>query len=123
MIEGHVTAHRQAVVCVRLYATTGMSEPADVTMDTGFTGFLALPPDLIARLGLPCLGLRTGFLADGREAVLNVFEAVVDWHGERRRVTALEVQRGGLLGMGILEGSHVAFDAIQNGPVQITPLK
>ncbi len=122
MIEGRVTAQRQAVITVRIHPAQGPSETAEVTVDTGFTGFLALPPDLIVRLGLPCLGLRTGFLADGREAVLNTFEAVVDWHGQRRRVTALEIRRGGLLGMGLLDGSRVTFDAVQDGRLQIEPL-
>jgi clan AA aspartic protease len=123
MIQGRVTSQRQAMVTMRVHAVQGPSEPAEVTIDTGFTGFLALPSDLIARLGLPCLGLRTGILADGREAVLNLFEAVVDWHGERRRVTALEIRRGALLGMGLLHGSRVTLDVVENGPLQIEPLK
>jgi clan AA aspartic protease len=123
MIEGRVTAQRQATITVRVRAIQGPSEPAEMTIDTGFTGFLALPSDLIARLGLPCLGLKTGILADGREAVLNQFEAVVDWHGERRRVTALEVRRCALLGMGLLDGSRVTFDVVENGPLRIEPLR
>jgi clan AA aspartic protease len=122
MIQGRVTSQRQALITVEVYGPRGPSEPADMIVDTGFTGFLALPSDLIARLGLPCLGLRTAFLADGREAVLNLFEAVMEWHGQLRRVLALEVRRGALLGMALLHGSRLTMDAVENGPVRIEPI-
>ena len=122
MIEGRVTSQRQPLITICVLGPRGTSAPTEMVVDTGFTGSLALPGDLIARLGLPCLGLRTGFLADGREAVLNTFEALVDWHGQRRRVPALEIQRGGLVGMALLQGSRISLDAVENGPLRIEPL-
>lgn len=122
MIEGRVTPERQAVLSLSVRATGGQAEPSETAIDTGFTGFLTLPSDQIARLGLPWLGLKNGILADGREVVLNLFEAVVDWHGQPRRVPALEVERGALLGMALLEGSRLTLDVAEGGQVQIEPL-
>jgi clan AA aspartic protease len=122
MTEGRVNAQRQAMLSVEVSAIQGASETAEMALDTGFTGFLALPSELIARLGLNCLGLKTAILADGREAILNQYEAVVDWHGGARRVPVLEVQGGALLGMALLDGSRVTFDVVENGPLRIEEL-
>ena len=50
------------------------------------------------------------------------FEAVVDWHGQRRRVAALEIRRGALLGMALLEGSLLTLRVTADGPVRIEPI-
>jgi len=122
MIHGRVTTERQAVVRLDIHGLQGQCEPADTAIDTGFTGFLALPSGLVARLALPCLGLKAAILADGRRVVLNQFEAFVDWSGRRRRVPILEVDRGALVGMALLEGSRMTMDITQDGQVRIEPL-
>ena len=52
MIEGEVTPARQGVVRLRVSRPGGPSEKIMAAIDTGFTGFLALPTETIARLGL-----------------------------------------------------------------------
>lgn len=122
MITGRVTTERQAVVRLDVHGPQGRSEPTETAIDTGFTGFLALPSGLVARLGLPCVGLKAAILADGRRVLLNQFEAFVEWAGRRRRVPVLEVERGALLGMALLGGFRIIMDIADEGPVRIEPL-
>jgi len=122
MIRGRVTPERQAVVRLQVHGPDGRSEPVETAIDTGFTGFLTLPSDLVAQLALPCLGLRAAILADGRRVVLNHFEVLVEWDGQRRRVSALEVDRGALVGMRLLEGFRMTMDIAEDGPVCIERL-
>ena len=122
MIYGHITLERQAVIRLQVHGPEGRGEATDVAIDTGFTGFLALPSDLVGSLALSCLGLKAAVLADGRRVVLNQFEAVVDWHGQRRRVPALEVEGGALVGMALLDGSRITMDVDDDGPVRIEAL-
>ena len=63
MIEGEVTPERQGVVRLQVSRLGGPSAEISAAIDTGFTGFLALPIDTIARLGLPLVGARRGRLA------------------------------------------------------------
>jgi len=122
MIEGRVTPDRKAVISLNLEAANREWEAGTAVIDTGFTGYLALPAERVRELGLRFLGARVGILADGRPAVLNAFRAVVQWHGQRRAVPALEVQGAALIGMGLLEGSLLTVRVADDGPVRIEPL-
>lgn len=58
-------------------------------VDTGFNGWLSLPPDLIAELNLRWKRRGRAILGDGSECVFNVYEAVVFWDGELRTHNAI----------------------------------
>ena len=122
MIAGRVTSDRQAMVSVEVQAPKGRRETVEAIVDTGFTGYVTLPADRIARLGLPLLGLRRMTVADGSPAVLMVYEVVVHWHGAALRVQALEVDGGALLGMALLDGSRLSIDVVAGGSVRIAPI-
>jgi clan AA aspartic protease len=119
MITGRVTARREAIVALQLRAADGSPEAVEAVIDTGFTGFLALPADLIAALGLPLAGLQRTFLADGSETVLIAYEATVHWHGEELVVKTLEVEGDALIGMSLLEGSCLTMEVAKGGSVHI----
>lgn len=51
----------------------------DAVIDTGYTGWLALPAELVAALGLTWQGTDRGMLADGSELLIDLYEAVVIW--------------------------------------------
>jgi len=122
VVEGCVTAERKAVVSVSLEGPSGQHCRANAVVDTGLTGYLALSAEQVSELGLRFLGARIGTLADGRPAVLNAFQATVDWLGEQRIVPVLEVQGTALLGMALLHGSRMTMGIVENGPLQIEPL-
>jgi clan AA aspartic protease len=97
--------------------------PAEVIIDTGFEGELALPANIVARL-LPGqkMDYRTIMLADGR--LRNVPFAYIDviWHDEIVKVEALVTEGNPLLGMMMLPGSMLSLEVTDGGEVSIEPL-
>ena len=67
MIDGVVNAAYEAVIPVSLQGPTGAARDVGAVVDTGFTGFLTLPPSLVEELGLVLKGTSEGTLADGSE--------------------------------------------------------
>jgi len=65
MITGVVTANPEPVIRVVIRGPQGQERETEALIDTGFSGWLSLPTDMIAALGLP--GRRRGraLLADG----------------------------------------------------------
>jgi len=122
MIIGAVTSELEAVLTVRLQSAGGRSETVSAVIDTGFDGFIALPPDLIAQMQLPFAGSVCLALADGNETWFRTFEVIVHWQGERFVVPAAEMGAGALVGMALLHGSRLTMDVLENGPVRIEPL-
>jgi predicted aspartyl protease len=55
MIGGSVDADLNPVIILDVIGITG-PQPIDVIIDTGFSGFLTLPPATVAALGLAWLG-------------------------------------------------------------------
>ena len=53
MIQGSVNAAYEAVVTLAVRGPAGQTTEIDAVIDTGFTGFLTLPPALVSELGLP----------------------------------------------------------------------
>ena len=121
-MTGRVTPRWDAVVEIRLEAADGRAQAVQAAVDTGFTGFLSLPPALMASLGLPMVGLKTVALADGSETSLFVFNALVEWDGQRLVVPAYEAGGSPLIGMRLLRDSHLSVDVVEGGRVEIGPL-
>ena len=46
MITGTITPDREAVVVLRILDGNSQEQPLDTVVDTGFDGYLTLPPDL-----------------------------------------------------------------------------
>ena len=65
VLRGKVSADQQALVAVEIMDGEGRPRPVEVVLDTGFTGYLTLPPESIHQLGLPSVGQRTFELANG----------------------------------------------------------
>lgn len=65
MIQGTVTADREPIVRIVVRDTSGQDHAHDAVVDTGFTGWLTLPPSVIASLNLPWREWGAGILANG----------------------------------------------------------
>ena len=94
----------------------------EAVIDTGFTGFLTLPPSTIAELGLPQRGAIRGVLADGSTRTFGIYEAVVIWDRRARTVTVGEVDSTPLVGMALLEGFELNVQVRPRGKVTIRRL-
>ena len=122
MIRGKVNQYQQALVTITVMGSEDGLQFLAVVLDTGFTGYLTLPPDSIRLLGLPSIGSRIFELANGEQFEFNTYLATVLWHGQPRRVLILRSDSVPLLGMSLLRGSRVTLDVLDDGAFTIEEL-
>lgn len=82
MIVGVVSADREATLHLVVHGLNGQEHAIEAIIDTGFTGFLTLPPALILSLGLPWRGQAQATLGDGSVHQFDVYVATVMWDGQ-----------------------------------------
>ena len=119
MITGVVSADYEAVI--RL-AVQGPRE-VDAVVDTGFNGFLTLPPRLITPLGLTRRRRGRVILANGSEDIFDIYGVTVLWDGQPRYIETGAADTTPLVGMALLNGydlhvqvaigGHVAIEAVR----------
>jgi clan AA aspartic protease len=97
----------------------GNEQELEAIVDTGFTGFLTLPPAVIATLGLPRLCRGRAELANGTIDLFDIHEATVVWDGTARTVEAESADTDVLVGMALIKGSHLHMHAVDGGAVVI----
>jgi predicted aspartyl protease len=85
------------------------------------TGWLTLPPRLIASLGLPWPRTGRATLADGLEVTFDIYEACITWHGEAATIPIDESDSMPLLGMRLMDGCDLKIRVRPNGFVEIDP--
>ena len=119
MIEGVVNAHYEAVVRLSLRNSSGQTRDVDTAVDTGFNGFLTLPPTLIAELGLTRLGQKNLVLANGRRDVFDTYGVTVFWEGQSKFIDADEADAVPLLGMSMLDNHDLSIQVRDGGRVVI----
>jgi clan AA aspartic protease len=122
MIQGVVNADHQAVLQLVVQGPHSREEPVVALIDTGFSGFLALPKERIAELELTWLGREEGVLADDSVELFDVYRAMVLWDGQLRPVEVTELTASALVGMGLLADHSVHIEVKANGNVTISPL-
>ena len=119
MIQGLVNAAYEAVMPLFLQGSVGEAREVEAVIDTGFTGFLTLPPSLVADLGLVFQGTSEATLADGSWVSFDAYDATVLWDGEPRVVLIDEADTTPLVGMLLLNGHNLNIDVESGGRVLI----
>src|SRR5437016_5139470 len=119
MMTGIVNADLEPLRRLTVRDAGGQPHDVEAVIDTGFNGFLTLPPPLIAALGLPWLCRQQGQLADGSVLAFDVYVATVDWHGQPRNVEVEAADAQPLLGMALMQGSELRIQVVPGGPVTI----
>lgn len=114
-----MNAAYEAVVTLVVQGPSGRSREIEAVVDTGFNGYLTLPPELASALGLSFLTTNPVLLADGGEATFDVYRATVLWDGRPRDVDAHLSDTTPLVGMRLLDGSRLSMDVEDGGPVVI----
>src|SRR5262249_46140519 len=107
MMTGSVNANLEPMLKLRVRDSAGKFSDVEAVVDTGFNGFLTLPPTLINALKLPWLCREQGQLADGSIMVFDVYVATVEWHGQARQVEAESADAQPLLGMCLMQDSEL----------------
>lgn len=91
----------------------------EFVVDTGFEGFLTLPKDSVARLGLPFVAKIQANLADNSRTATNAHLMRIVWNGVEREVIVLAMGRRPLLGTALLEEYHLSIDFHEGGTVLV----
>lgn len=100
-IQGKVSAAREPVVVLRAFPT---KRKFSVIIDTGFSGELCLPTNVIRTLGFERVGRETYTLANGEPVHADVHKAEILWFNLRRSVEVIALDNPqGLLGTQLLQ--------------------
>jgi len=119
VIEGRINNRYEPVVTITVVSPTGESRELEAVVDTGFNGFVILPPDLVQELDLPFLNSSQAFLADDREINVQVHQATLTWDGVSRRVRATASGTTALVGMQLMTDHRLEMDIRIGGAVRI----
>lgn len=118
MIYGTVVG-LQAQITIVLRVAGRSDLEVECVVDTGFEGFLTLPPPVVEQLGLPYLSEINANLADNTDIVANVYRATVFWRGTERNIAVLAMGRRPLVGTALLADYHLSVDFYEGGSVII----
>ena len=119
MIEGVVNAAHEAIVSLSLRGAEGRTQDIEAVVDTGYTGFLTLPPALVNELGLPFAYVGRAFLANDDEVEFDVHHVTVLWDGQPRRIRTAATGSTPLVGMLLLDGHDLNIQVRDGGRVVI----
>lgn len=119
MIEGVVNASREAVILLTVSGPAGARREIEAIIDTGFGGFLTLPPELVTELGLSLEGVGRATLGDGSEITFPYYDVAVLWEGQPRLGLADAADTTPLVGMSLLENHSLYVEIEEGGRVVI----
>ncbi len=121
MKVGTVDANGEALVPLTVERLGSEGEQREVTalLDTGFNGFLALPPELIDVLGVEQLSREQYMTASGAMHFTGIYEAVIIFGGRRLVVDEIVEAAEPLVGVGLLWEFKVCLGYREGGDVTL----
>ena len=119
MIEGSVNANYEAVITLLLRGSARQMREIEAVVDTGYNGYLTLPPMLIAELDLPFQSEGQATLANGSVEFFDVYGVTALWDGQQRFVDAVEANTIPLIGMALMDGHILHLEVTDGGRVVI----
>ena len=119
MIQGVVNTAYEAVVALSLQGPEGQAQDIEAVIDTGYSGFLTLPPGLVDDLGLPFAYMGQAFLANDAEVDFDVHYVTVLWDGQPRDIEADATGSTPLVGMLLLDQHNLNIEVERGGRVLI----
>ena len=122
MIHGVVSRNREATISLVIVNESRQTKLITAVIDTGYTGFLSLPSEIITELNLSWTGIDRGTLGDGSEVTFEVYAAKVIWDGEYRDIPINEAETDPLVGISLLYGYDLQIQTIEGGNVTIKQL-
>jgi clan AA aspartic protease len=119
MMQGVVNLSCEATIPLVVSNQNRQTQLIDAVIDTGYTGFLSLPREIIVALNLPWSGIDRGTLGDGSEVTFEVYAATVIWDGQYQNIPVNEAETDSLVGMSLLYGYDLQIRAVEGGNVTI----
>ena len=114
-----MNAAYEPVVTVDVQGPSGQTREIEAVIDTGFSGFLTLPPRLVSELELPFLTGNRATLADGSEVTFPSYGIVVLWDGQPVYTEADAADTTPLVGMRLLDGHDLSIEVESGGRVVV----
>jgi clan AA aspartic protease len=122
MILGSVNANREAIIQIAVLGDRKQVKSVRPIIDTGYTGGLMLPREIVNELGLTLRGIQDAILGDGSLKMFEMYAGSVIWDGQVRRVEVNASETESLVGMGLLEDYKLEIEGKYGGMVKITAL-
>jgi clan AA aspartic protease len=122
MMQGIVNLRCEATLTVVVGNSNRQLQSINTVIDTGFSGFLSLPSEIVTNLDLPWSASDIVTLGDGSETLFDLYTAVVIWDGHYREIYIAESETEPLLGMALLYGYRLQVDTIEGGLVTVERL-
>jgi clan AA aspartic protease len=119
MIFGTVNPYREAIVQFVVIGKNQKRKSIKAVIDTGYSGSLILPLEIIEELELTRYATQEGVLGNGAVHQFSVHEGSVIWDGKVQAIEINSAEAGPLVGMGLLEGYEVRIEAVTGGDVRI----
>lgn len=123
MIHGVISRNREATISLVVVNENRQTKLITAVIDTGYTGFLSLPSEIITELNLSWTGIDRGTLGDGSEVTFEVYAAKVIWDEEYRDIPINEAETDPLIGISLLYGYDLHIQTIEGGDVTIKLLE
>lgn len=109
----------QALLGVALRSPDRPDVTVEFVVDTGFVGYLTLPPSAVEALDLPFVRRITANLADDSAIYVSVYAATIVWNGQEQDVEVLATGRRPLLGTLLLAGCDLGVKFVDGGLVSV----
>jgi clan AA aspartic protease len=122
MILGSVNVNREAIIQIAVLGDRKQVKSVRSVIDTGYTGDLMLPREIVNELGLTLRGIQDAILGDGSLKMFEMYAGSVIWDGQVRRVEVNASETESLVGMGLLEDYKLEIEGKYGGMVKITAL-
>ena len=121
MIVG-IVRKREPLIRLTIRGDRGRKQEIEAVVDSGYTGWLTLPPAVIASLNLQWRSFGRGVLADGSVSLFDVYHGKVEWDGRVRSAFVDEFDATPLVGMALLTGYELKVQVRARGKVTIKRL-
>ena len=104
---GSINRNREPVIAVRISENIAV----DCVVDTGFSGALMLPNEIIGRSKIRLIGKERFQLVSGNSIIASLALLEVDWLGQKRLVRVV-ISEGSdaLIGAELLDRSRLVID-------------
>lgn len=120
-MRGYVNQSCEATLSI-VVKNRNKTQLVDAVIDTGFSGFLTLPSEIISSVGLNWEGRDIATLGDGTACTFDFYIGFVIWDGDYREIYINESETVPLVGMKLLRGYDLKIQAIEGGFVTIESL-
>ena len=125
MSAGYVRETENGLIpflAIYVEGTDGIADTFIAEIDTGFTGELALSPKIRQDLALEYFDRVDAKFGNTKVEPVDRFRATVFWNNDWRQITVFETGDRPLIGMELLRGNSVCFNAIELGGIDIIPI-